>query len=143
MRAFPLLFVAGFVVITACKKSDDTATNDSTDENTNRSVKCNQNTCKNDDYCCGSDGFGDANCSVVCDNQHALYCDDATDCPTGTVCCYVSANGSITSSSCQTQCAGSTDRGQLCSLTGPATECGTGKACRGLAIAPSGLNSCQ
>lgn len=135
-----VLVVTGFIILTACKKSDDSATVDTTDEGTNRSVKCGTGACKNDDYCCGTDGWADANCSVICENEHTLFCDDATDCPAGNVCCYISTNGNVTSSTCLDTRPFESDRGQLCKAG--STEC-AGKACNGLALLPAGLTSCQ
>lgn len=142
MRALSFFVVAAFVVLAACKKDDDTGTSDSTTENSTRSVVCGKGKCTNDDYCCGGDGWGDPQCSVVCEapTQHAMYCDDATDCPTGSVCCYVSSTGGVISSTCDTSCAFAADRGQLCK-TG-STECGA-KGCKGLSVQPGGLFSCQ
>ena len=141
IRSAVIAVVAGLVVLTACKKDDDTSTSDSVDGTSNRSVVCGKASCTNDDFCCGSPGFGDANCSVVCTSpQGSMYCDDATDCATGQVCCYFSTSAGISGSSCLTTCPTSDGHGQLCKSG--STEC-PGTTCKGLGIAPAGLSSCQ
>lgn len=127
------------LVLGACS-SDDPETTPLASDGSTRAVTCNGKTCRGDEYCCGSTGWGDAACAPSCGDKHPMYCDDASDCPEGSQCCFVLEGGnSIVRSECATVCPFQEDRGQLCNATTGDCKNGT---CTAMGIAPSGLSQC-
>ena len=140
LRFSSSLALSIFVALVACSSSDDPQSANLVDGGSSRTIPCGGKTCRNDEYCCGSTGWGDAACASSCGDKHAIYCDEATDCPEGTVCCFTLENGnSIVGSECANVCPFQEDRGQLCSAA--ADDCKNGK-CTPMPVAPAGYSQC-
>ena len=134
-----LTLIVALVALGACGSDDPQAVNVANTGST-RTVVCGKATCRGDDYCCGSDGWADATCAPSCETKNPIFCDEASDCQTGSQCCFILKDGaSIVSSFCATTCARQEDRGQLCTTKTADCENGT---CTPMAIAPSGLSQC-
>jgi hypothetical protein len=107
-----------------------------------RSINCDaKNVCKGTDRCCGigTDWIG-SSCKGDCAGAYELACDDAADCGTGEVCCYVSDGGArVKLSYCKSTCTG-IER-QLCKPGG--SECRTGSCVPFVNHSPEGLSECQ
>lgn len=139
-RAASLLPVAliHLLVLGACGDDEPEAVNVANTGST-RTVVCGKATCRGDDFCCGSDGWGDATCAPSCETKNPIFCDEASDCQPGSQCCFILKDGnSVVSSFCATTCTKLEDRGQLCNTK--TADCnGT---CEAMDISPPGLSQC-
>ena len=110
-----------------------------------RSVSCDATSiCTGTDKCCGQgNDWIPAVCKADCGGAYSLWCDDAKDCETGQVCCYVTDGGArATASFCAASCRPEKDEHQLCNS---ATECSPpGQVCTPISeFSPSGLSRCN